>query len=249
MMTQIPQTLESNQALFLDVDGTLIEFVRRPEEAHVPRELRQTLEALFRVLDGALALVSGRAIADLDRLFEPLCLPASGQHGAEMRRSDRVQVFASISSPELAAKLTPVYAFAAAHPAVFIENKGLSLAVHYRGAEETRDALHTMLNEVVKESGDKVQLIRSHLAFDLRPCGVNKGSALDRFMAKPPFVGRVPIFIGDDRTDEDGFGAAIARGGHAIKIGAGGDSVARWRMDTPSDLRQWLARSVTALER
>jgi trehalose 6-phosphate phosphatase len=248
MMMQIPQTLEPNWALFLDVDGTLIEFVKRPDEAHVPQELRQTLEALFHALGGAVALVSGRTIADLDRLFAPLHLPASGQHGAEVRRSDRVRVFASISSPELAVKLAPVYAFAAEHPAIFIENKGLSLAVHYRGAEETRDTLHAMLNRVVKESGDKVQLIRSHLAFDLRPRGVNKGSALDWFMANSPFAGRVPIFIGDDRTDEDGFGAAIVRGGHAIKIGSAGDSAAPWRMAAPHDLRQWLARSATALE-
>ena len=232
-------------ALFLDVDGTLLDFVSRPEAVIVPQSLRQTLAALSRALGGALAIVSGRSIADLDRLFAPLRLPVAGQHGAEARRGERICVFAP-GSPALASILAPVYALR--EPTILIENKGLSAAIHYAEAGSERDALSELLPQAIARSDGAYQLLASHLAFDIVPHAVNKGRAVDWFMADAPFAGRVPVFIGDERTDEDGFAAALARGGHAINVGPRRSNIAPWHMPTPQDLRAWLDRSLATLE-
>ncbi len=235
-------------ALFLDVDGTLLDYVPQPEAARVPVALRETLATLWALLDGALAVVSGRAIADLDRLFGPLRLPVAGQHGAEIRCGARTESVVP-ASPKLAAILATADAFAAREPAIHIERKGLSAAIHYRGAEAVREALGAALAATVEQGGHAFNLICSHLAFDVVPQAANKGHAIERFMTVAPFAARIPVFIGDDRTDEDGFAAVIARGGHAIKIGDRGETIAPWHIANPTELRQWLERSTAALER
>lgn len=245
-MAQILPVIARDWALFLDVDGTLLDDAPEPELVAVPPALRETLAVLRSALGGAVAVVSGRRIDDLDRLFAPLCLPVAGQHGAEARREDSIRAFATPSSA-LTAILAPVYGFAEKRPAIRIEDKGLSAAIHYRGDEPARDALGAMVAEALVRSGGAFRILPSHLAFDIVPNTANKGRAVDWFMAAAPFAGRVPIFIGDDRTDEDGFAAAIAHGGHAIKIGDHGASIAPWHMPAPQQLRQWLARSAAAL--
>lgn len=198
-------------------------------------------------LGGAVAVVSGRAIADIDRLFAPLRLPVAGQHGAEARQDD-TRCIAESSSDALAVILSSFRIFAERYPAIYIEDKGLSAAIHYRGAEDERDALGVLLAEAVARSGGAFNLLASHLAFDIMPRTANKGRAVDWFMAAAPFAGRVPVFIGDDRTDEDGFAAAIAQGGYAIKIGGQASSIAPWNMRGPRELREWLEHSAAALE-
>jgi len=234
-------------ALFLDVDGTLLDYVPQPDSARVSEPLRRTLAALQALLDGALALVSGRSIADLDRLFAPLSLSLAGQHGAEARHNGKIHTFAP-ASPALDAILARARSFAAHLPGIMIENKGLSAAIHYRGAEEARGDLGELLARSIVETGAEFQLYPGHLAYDIQPRGANKGFAVDWFMAAPPFAGRVPVFIGDERTDEDGFVAAIAHGGRAVKIGRQGASLAPWRMAEPDALRLWLDQAVAALE-
>jgi len=250
MANKLP-TIAHNWALFLDVDGTLLNYVSRPEAAIVPPSLRQTLAGMSAALDGALAIVSGRTIADLDRLFAPLRVPVAGQHGAEARRSERTCILAADSTPStpaLASILAPVYALVARQPAIMIENKGLSAAVHYADAGPERDALSAILPGAIARSKGAYQLLASHLAFDIVPHAVDKGRAVDWFMAASPFAGRIPVFIGDDRTDEDGFAAVTARGGYAIKVGQPDNSIARWHMRSPSELREWLDRSLATLE-
>lgn len=246
-MTRFPPTAAPGWALFLDVDGTLLDYASRPDAVHVPPALRHTLSALLSALDGALALVSGRSIDDLDRIFAPLRLPAAGQHGAEGRRDGDARVFAPASSA-LAQILAPIRAFAAERPGIRIEHKGLSAAIHYRGAEEERAALGAVVAAAVAQGGEAYKLLDSYLVFDIMPRAADKGRAVDWFMAEPPFAGRVPVFAGDDRTDEDGFAEVLARGGYAIKIGRNGDTIAPWRIATPQAFRQWLDQSVTALE-
>ncbi|HKT20062.1 MAG TPA: trehalose-phosphatase [Stellaceae bacterium] len=235
----------SDWALFLDVDGTLVDYVADPSALRIPRALGETLAELSTALTGALAIISGRSIADLDRLFSPLQFPVAGQHGAELRRDGAIKVLAPPPAA-LASILAPVLAFAERHPAIRIEHKGLSVAVHYRRTEESRDALHAILTESLAREGNDYELLQSHLAFDIRPRGAHKGFAVEWFMKDAPFAGRVPIFIGDDRTDEDGFAAVLARGGHAIKVG-GGASVAPWHLPAPEALWRWLERSKAAL--
>jgi trehalose 6-phosphate phosphatase len=246
MAASIP-AIAPNWALFFDVDGTLLDYASRPEDVVVPDSLRRTLAGLSDALDGAVALVSGRMLDDVDRLFAPLKLPVAGQHGAEGRRNGSRQVFAPPSTA-LGAILAQVQVFAARHPAIRIENKGLSAQVNFRRDLSQREALGALLAEAIVATGADFQLYAGHDGYDIKPRGVNKGSVMDWFMAAPPFTGRVPVFIGNDRTDEDGFAAALARGGLAIKVGLEDiPTHAPLRMATPSELGEWLAHGVETL--
>lgn len=251
-MTLPPPTLPllaPGTALFLDVDGTLIEFVPRPEDARIPPSLLATVDALWQALDGALAVVSGRALSDIDRLFSPLSLAAGGQHGAEARltRGGAAEVFASPLGP-LATVLAQAEGFLAAHPRIRVEQKGLSTAFHYRDAVDDAAALRAILEAAVAAHADTVHLLDSHLCFDVRARHANKGKVVERFMTLAPFAGRVPVYIGDDWTDEDGFDAALGHGGRAIRIGVPRPTLATETMASPQELRRWLERSAAALK-
>jgi trehalose 6-phosphate phosphatase len=245
MSLRLPH-ITRNWALFLDVDGTMLDYVARPESVRVPPSFRETLRTLATALDGALAIVTGRKIEDVDNLFAPLCLPVAGQHGAELRRDHSLCAFAPAPA-ELEAILAPVYAVAERKPAIWVENKGFSAAVHYRGAEAEREALARLLSEAIDRQGAGFRLLPGHLVFDVTQRTVNKGSAVDWFMSAAPFLNRMPVFIGDEGTDEDGFAAVLARGGLAIRIGLEGESLAPHRMRSPAELRAWLDRSADAL--
>jgi trehalose 6-phosphate phosphatase len=240
--------IATDWALFLDVDGTLIEFVPRPEDARVPGKLKETLAMLGPPLGGALALVSGRALASVEQLFAPLHLAAAGQHGAEARLSPEGPIESFAPPPAaLNAVLAAAQPYLAAHPALRVEYKGFSAAIHYRGVEALRDELKAVLGDAVAPHADILQILDSHLCFDVKPRVANKGVAIDRFMAAAPFRGRKPVFIGDDRTDEDGFAAVQALGGLAVKVGFSAPTLATERVDSPAELRLWLERSAHAL--
>jgi trehalose 6-phosphate phosphatase len=240
--------LASDAALFLDVDGTLIEFVPRPEEAHVPPALLETLEALRGSLDGALAVVSGRNLADIDRLFAPLSLAAGGQHGAEARLTPDAKTLV-FAGPEtaLARMIEQLEPFLAAHPRIRIERKGLSTAFHYRDAPTDAPALRAALEQALAPVAGALNLLDSHLAYDIRARDVDKGKAVARLMAAAPFAGRMPVYIGDDWTDEDGFSVALAGRGRAIRVGAPRETRATEALPNPAALRVWLQQSLQAL--
>jgi trehalose 6-phosphate phosphatase len=242
--------LALNAALFLDVDGTLIEFVPRPEDARVPPALLDTIDALRRALGGALAVVSGRKLADIDRLFAPLSLAAGGQHGAEARSvpGGDADVFVSPERP-LAAVLEHLEPFLVRHPRVRVERKGLSTAFHYRDAIEVAPALRAGIAEAVAPFEDSLHLLDSHLCYDVRALHANKGKVVERFLAVPPFAGRVPVYVGDDWTDEDGFTAALAANGRAIRVGAPRPTLATEALSDPAAVRRWLEESLAALLR
>jgi trehalose 6-phosphate phosphatase len=193
-------------------------------------------------------VVSGRALADIERLFAPLSLAAAGQHGAEARlqRDGAARIFVSPLAP-LAAVLAQAQPFLADHPAIRVEQKGLSTAFHYRGAEADAPALRALLATAVGARDDAVHLLDSHLCFDVRARHADKGKVVARFMALAPFAGRVPVYIGDDWTDEDGFDASLALGGRAIRVGAPRPTRATETLSSPQDLRQWLERSARTL--
>lgn len=240
--------LASDAALFLDIDGTLVEFVPRPEDACIPPALIDTLDALRRALDGALAVVSGRKLADIDRLFAPLTLAAGGQHGAEARltRDEKPQVFAAPGTA-LASVLEHVEPFLAAHPGIRVERKGLSTAFHYRDAVADASALRAVLEKAVAAVTETLHLLDSHLCYDVRSRHANKGKTVERLMRIAPFAGRVPVYIGDDWTDEDGFEAALAGHGRAIRVGPPRPTLATEELSSPQELRTWLERSLRAL--
>ena len=231
---------EPDWALFLDVDGTLIEIAPTPREVTVEISILSTLTNLSDALGGALALVSGRPLKDLDRLFAPLRLPSAGLHGLERRNGDG-EIFRPAEPPEgLMDIFDGLCQFVGRSPGTMVENKGLSLAVHFRAAPEREEAARRAVAELVAAAGAAFQVQEGKMVLEIRPAGADKGDAVDAFMAEPPFAGRRPVFIGDDVTDEDGFAAVNRLGGHSIRIGGAGRTQARWRIDSVDELLSWL---------
>ncbi len=238
--------MKPDWALFLDVDGTLLDIAARPDEARVPSGLRETLAALSHALGGALALVSGRAIANVDRLFKPLRLPVAGQHGAELRRAPDTAIRRLGREVDFEPLRAPLERFASTWPGILIEWKGQSVAVHCLAARGSRGELGAVLADAAQKL-DGIELMDSRSGFDLKVRAVSKGTAVEWFMVEPPFRGRLPVFAGDDVTDEGGFAAALLHQGFAIRVGKAGQSLARLRVAQPADFRAWLAQSVQAL--
>ncbi len=228
-------------ALFLDVDGTLLEFAPSPWSAVVPEGLVSRLAGVETALGGALALVSGRTVSDLDRLFQPLRVRASGVHGAEIR----FDPMASADVVEAAAPLPgrmwrSLNAILTDFPGAVAENKRFSFAIHYRAAPclapRLRDALRRFARD---EASFDVELVEARLAYELKAPGFDKGSAIRRFMARAPFAGRLPVFVGDDATDEAGFAAVADMGGYFYSVGRSSPAATDVFAD-PTAVRQWL---------
>jgi trehalose 6-phosphate phosphatase len=242
----MPQTLpriRSDWALFLDVDGTLLDFAETPDQVEVPDDLPDILGALHGFLGGAVALVSGRPIADLDRIFAPLRLPAAGQHGAELRATARGEIVKAPPLPGLAEMIAGLRRFAASRPGVLVEDKNASVAVHYKRAPQYRDEIEEF-TRVIAAGNEAMEVLDAVMAFDVKPRSVDKGRAVAWFMHRPPFSGRVPVFVGDDRTDEDGFAAVAERAGHAVQVGAARPRVAASHIPAPAGVRQWLRANI-----
>ena len=233
----VPQEI----ALFLDVDGTLLDLAPHPDAVAVPPSLCTVLTAVRARLDGAVALVSGRPIEALDRLFAPLRLAAAGVHGAEIR--DRPDGPARPTSPPLPERAWPaLMQLLERFPGSFAENKGASFAVHYRLAGTAVAELHTALDRFCQELTEpEVELTAGHRVFELRVAGFDKGKAILSFLAHTPFLGRRPIFIADDEMDRAGFEAVLTRGGSAYSVGTELPGLSGW-FPQPADLRAWLER-------
>jgi trehalose 6-phosphate phosphatase len=241
--TPLPPIDPQRSALFLDFDGTLAEIAPQPEAVHVPRELIELLKALSHRLDGALALISGRRLADLDAFLAPLQLPSAAEHGAERRLASGLRH--SGPTPPLGAVTQVAQALAAQHAGLRVERKSAAVALHYRHAPELEDLCLAVMTEAVLRSPG-LELLHGKYVLEAKPAGVNKGRAIAAFMAEPPFAGRQPWFAGDDLTDEAGFAWVQAVGGEGVKVGPG-PSVARHRCPDPLALRDWLDASVVTL--
>ena len=235
--------LTPDTALFLDFDGTLVEIASQPQDVLVPSGLGRTLAALHKQLGGALALVSGRRLLDLDGFLAPLQLPAAAEHGAQRR--DGQGRMSSAPATDLREVRQAAQELAAQYPALVLEQKELALSLHYRQAPELETlCLRVMRAALAGNTG--LALMQGKCVIDLRPAGVSKGTAIAAFMTEAPFAGRVPVFAGDDVTDEDGFEQVLRMGGHAIKIGAG-PSLARLRCHSVAAFADWLETSATSL--
>jgi trehalose 6-phosphate phosphatase len=205
-------------ALFLDIDGTLIDLAATPDGIAVPEQLPADLGALSKKLGGALALVTGRALPYADRLFAPYQFPIAGLHGAEQRMADgsidRVDV-----TPQFEALKARLSTDAAKWDGVLIEDKGAAVGAHYRQAPDRQADLEALMERAASEAGSEFTLQRGKMVIELRPARASKGEALRAYLAAAPFAGRLPIAIGDDLTDEAMFTAANALGGHSVRIG------------------------------
>ncbi len=226
-------------AFFLDLDGTLIDIAATPEAVVIPPELAGMLMRLSERAGGALALVSGRPIASLDRFVAPALLPAAGIHGAEMRFPDgHVE---SRAAPELEAVRGRIAAFAAHHPELLVEQKSVSITIHYRARPELEPTVAAAIGAIV--SGiPGLALQPGKMMLEVRPAGIDKGRALARFMDGPPFAGRRPLAVGDDLTDEHMFQVAVEMGGLAARVGTDDrQTAAKARFDGPQSVRSWLS--------
>jgi trehalose 6-phosphate phosphatase len=197
------------------------------------------VDGLHRATGGALALVSGRPLAGIDVLFHPLKLPIAGQHGAERRDGDGRRHRHQFPVEALHRAATPVRKFVARNEGLIYEDKGASVALHYRLAPQLEAAARKVVENAVTSAGGAVEMQVGKMVFELKPAGCDKGKAIEEFMSDPPFIGRTPVFLGDDVTDEFGFRVVNRLMGHSIKIGAGATD-ARWRLPNPAATKAWL---------
>ena len=226
-------------ALFLDVDGTLVNFVAHPEQSRAGSKLIDSLRNLHRLTEGALALVSGRTIASVDTIFAPLRLPIAGLHGNERRdtlgRTSRVSLHQrALSNAEQHLK-----AFVVDHPGTFVEEKGAGVALHYRPAPSAASEVEKLACEIERELPEPFCLQRGKMVIEIRSCEHSKGSAIEAFMSESSFGSRTPVFVGDDATDEDGFQWVNEHGGLSIKVGSG-KTAARFRFRDVETVVDWL---------
>jgi trehalose 6-phosphate phosphatase len=227
-------------AILLDVDGTLLDIAATPREVFVPESLRETLQRLLDRTGGALALVSGRPLADLDLIFAPLKLPAVGGHGAEIRRSPTSNVDRGHAAP-LAEDVKRRFAeIAALGPGILIEDKGFGIALHYRLAPEKEDVIRAAVAMICDEETHLgLEVLPGKAVLEIKGRGFTKGTALQQLMQYPPFKGRRPVFIGDDRTDEHAFAVLPEFDGVGLSVGRPAPGAAEY-FDTPNDVRLWL---------
>lgn len=239
-----PPPLTDDSALFLDVDGTLLDIAPTPQAVSVSPQLIGILEKLQTRLHGAVALVSGRSVATLDALFAPLKLPAAGLHGLECRLPSGAVRIVGGDPAVLAAARKAAAAFARTTPGVVLEDKGLALAIHYRQAPQQERAVKELAQRLVDRFAHGLQIQEGKMVVELRPHGADKGTAIDKFMAEPPFRARVPVFAGDDATDEHGFEVVNRLRGVSVHVGVAARTAARYSLPTVNDVHHWLETAV-----
>lgn len=227
-------------ALFLDVDGTLVDIASDPDAIRLDPRVPVLLAALTGALGGAVAIVSGRAIDELDRLLGSPTLPVAGQHGLERRTAAGVVERASPDREALIAMAEALDAFVLTAPGIRLEKKEMSVALHYRQAPEREDDARTLVVDLVERHGESFHVQEGKMVLEIKPKGVTKGTAVEAFLEETPFKGRIPVFIGDDLTDEDGFLAAHARGGLSILVGDRSPTGAHYRVRSVAALHDWL---------
>ena len=227
-------------AFFLDVDGTLLEYAAHPQEVRVGTDLIELLRRLHAAAGGAVALVSGRSVEDIDKLFAPLAFPAAGQHGTERRTAAGTVRRHMPPLDNLGRAAADMVRLTAAHTGLVLENKGMTLALHYRLAPGLRTLAEREMRSIAASLGDGFELQTGKFVVEIKPSGKDKGSAIAEFIAEAPFAGRRPVFIGDDLTDEPGFELVNRMGGHSLKVGPG-ITRARWHLFDAAAVRRWLA--------
>lgn len=232
-------------AIFLDVDGTLLDLATTPSSITVPDNLVQLLGDLSHSLGGALAIITGRRIAEIDRILAPLQLAASGVHGSEMRMTPGGETLEMM--PALPDQIVePLIALAARTPGAFAEPKGAGLAIHYRLAPDAGPAIASALADFVDSRKDQLEIWPGHKVFEVIPAGLTKGTALESLAASAPFKDRIPIMIGDDIGDEPAFAAAERLNGFGLRVASENFREHATEFSGPASVRDWLARVAAA---
>lgn len=231
---------EQTYALFLDFDGTLVDIVDRPDAVAVDPALPEILQRLEQRLGGALAIVSGRPIDFLDGHFLPRTFDMAGLHGLEQRIAGELHLCDPDEHPQLRRMVGRLKEAVTGKTGVLIEDKGCSVAIHWRLAPQEKDFALTTARAAAEALGSDYRLQHGKSVAEILPSAAGKGKVIERFLQSAPYKGRRPVFVGDDLTDENGFKTVNARGGLSIRIGAG-ETIAKVRLGTPADLRHCLS--------
>jgi trehalose 6-phosphate phosphatase len=247
VLTSFPPAACIEWAYFLDVDGTLLDIADTPNAVCVDTALLSLIASLYRESGGAMALVSGRAISDLEKLLGTLRLPLAGQHGLE-RRDAAGRLWMHAAPP--AAKCAIKEALAAVlqrHPGLLLEDKGLTLALHYRLAPHLASYAHRLMGRLAEDASAGLEVQLGKRVAEVKPSGIDKGTAVAEYLLESPFKGRRPVFIGDDLNDEHGFAEVNKLDGISIKVGKG-RSCARYRLPDVAAVRRWLGKALKGYE-
>ncbi|MGO4523242.1 trehalose-phosphatase [Microvirga sp. 2MCAF35] len=232
--------VNNDYALFLDFDGTLVDIAERPDAVAVDPALPDILTRLQQRLGGALAVISGRPVEFLDRRLAPPVFDMAGLHGLEHRIAGRLSMCDPDEHPALREMVERLCKIVADKEGVLIEDKGCSVAIHWRLAPHEKDFALATAHAAVEALGSDYRVQHGKAVAEILPSAAGKGKVIERFLQEAPYKGRRPIFIGDDLTDEHGFKTVNAHDGLSVRIGAG-DTVAKVRLGTPADLRHCLS--------
>jgi trehalose 6-phosphate phosphatase len=235
-------------AFFLDIDGTLIDIAPSPDAVVVPGDLPDLLGRLCDRTGGALALLTGRDVATIDRLFAPLRLPVGAVHGSLLRDASG-RLLGDPPDPALPGIRSRLAAFVARHPLALLEDKGNAVAIHFRADPALEPLAEAAVRDAMAAADGGLTLQPGKMVFEIRPAAADKGAALGAFMQSPAFAGRRPVSVGDDLTDESMFAAALALGGLALRVGdppESAQSAATTAFAGPADVRRWLAALLQA---
>ncbi len=237
----LPDLRERSWALFLDVDGTLLELAEHPDKVVVPKGMAALLRRLKKSLGGALALISGRSLASLEALLGLTDLDAAGCHGAELRMAGALKVLAAADTavPRVAERLARR---ADAIPLAMVEVKPHSIAFHYRPPALDARRSRRLAKQAIGGKDGRFRLLEGKNVVEILPSDAGKGRAVAWFLDHPPYAGRTPIFIGDDVTDEEGFREVNRRDGLSIRVGTNGKTAARYRAADVAEATAWLNR-------
>lgn len=238
------QQIELSQAsLFFDLDGTLAEISPRPEQVGPDARRSELLRRMGAALGGRLAVVSGRTIAEIDRVLEGAVPCVAGVHGLA-RRLANGNVVQAQPHPQIETAAVAFRALAAARAGLQVEEKSLSVTLHYRNAPGAEDAVRDLAQRLAQTTG--LELQEGRMVVELKTPGADKGDAVAAFMLEPPFAGSTPIFVGDDLTDEAGFQAALAAGGLAVLVGPARATAAGHALTDPAAVLDWMEQALAA---
>ena len=229
-------------ALFLDFDGCIVDIAATPDAVDVPDCLPSLLVGLHKTLGGAVAIVSGRPIEQIDGFLGTAVPAVAGLHGLERRTADGGVVRSPSPQNDLEVVRALLQEFAAARAGVLVEDKTHTLALHYRLSPSLRDDCRAVVDAALEHTPPGWQVIEGKFVFEIRPPGPTKGTAIEAFMGEAPFLGRTPVFCGDDISDEDGFEVVNAQGGLSVRVGKGAATRAATQVGTVRELRDWLTR-------
>lgn len=241
MIARTPPPLTPDVALFLDFDGTLVELAPSPDDVRARPGLDGLMKQVSWHLNGALAVISGRPITAIDRHLQGAVTAVAGIHGAERRTALGHVLCEEVPAGILDPAREVLAAFSRTHPGVLAEDKGVSLALHYRAQPALADACRQVVAECASSSHGRLERLDGNMVVELKPVNIAKATAMSAFMNEPPFAGRRPVFVGDDTTDECAFVAVSQTNGYGVIVGHRSPTAATARLESVADVHAWLA--------